>query len=86
MTPEELKAYVEAQGFTHVSVQAFKNSFTVNYWSENYKCRRNLKFSLSTVPSKPDGSSKGLWLQTAFINDDMYPLISTVNSKAKAKE
>lgn len=81
MNAEELKAYVESKGYTHVSVQVYRNSFRVNYWSPECKMQRRLGVSLSSLPSTFDGTRWAFWLIQNF-----PPVTTCVEKQSEKKE
>jgi len=86
MNAEELKAFVESMGYTHVKVTVFKNgNFQVSYWEPDYKNVRKVQFSIESLPSKFDGSIKAIWLRNAFPSLYSEPEIQFISNQSEAK-
>jgi hypothetical protein len=66
MNVEELVAFISAQGYTDVKVNVFAKSFTACCRSPEYYIEQYYRFSISLLPSKPDGSELSNQLLHSF--------------------
>lgn len=59
MNREELKRFIEYQGYTFLSVVEWKKSFRVRYETKTFRCAHHFKIPLAQIPPQNDGSK--LW-------------------------
>lgn len=73
MNAENLRVFIESQGYTNVKVDVNKNNFRVRYCSPEYNMAHYYNFPISELPSKPDGSKRYQQLLNAFpyVHDDI---------------
>jgi hypothetical protein len=73
MNAENLRDFIESQGYTNVKVDVSKNSFRVRYCSQEFNMAHYYNFPISELPSKPDGSKRYQQLLNAFpcVHDDV---------------
>lgn len=55
MTPDELKKILEKRGYEVKSIRVFKNSFHVNYWTNEAKLIYYCKFPIEKLTKQDMG-------------------------------